>query len=40
MVEDVARSVWLALQLGQPDIIDQKDIDKLHNRYVNVYGQR
>jgi len=40
MVEDVARTVWLALQLGQPDEIPAEDVAKLHDRYTNVYGQR
>jgi L-ribulose-5-phosphate 4-epimerase len=40
MVEDVARAVWLALQLGQPDEIPAEDVAKLHDRYMNVYGQR
>jgi L-ribulose-5-phosphate 4-epimerase len=40
MVEDVARAVWLALQLGQPDEIPADDVAKLHHRYTNVYGQR
>ncbi len=39
MVEDVAKTVWLALQLGQPDEISEEDIAKLHDRYTNVYGQ-
>ena len=39
MVEDVARTVWLALQIGQPEEISQKDVDKLHYRYTHVYGQ-
>jgi L-ribulose-5-phosphate 4-epimerase len=39
MVEDVARAVWLALQLGQPDEIPAEDVAKLHDRYTNVYGQ-
>ncbi len=39
MVEDVARTVWLALQLGQPDEIPADDVAKLHDRYTNVYGQ-
>jgi L-ribulose-5-phosphate 4-epimerase len=39
MVEDVARAVWLALQLGQPDEIPADDVAKLHDRYTNVYGQ-
>ncbi len=39
MVEDVAATVWMALQLGVPDVIPQEDVDKLHARYTNVYGQ-
>ena len=40
MVEDVARAVWLALQLGRPDEIPAEDVAKLHQRYTNVYGQK
>jgi L-ribulose-5-phosphate 4-epimerase len=39
MVEDAARTVWLALQLGQPEEISPEDVAKLHDRYTNVYGQ-
>jgi L-ribulose-5-phosphate 4-epimerase len=39
MVEDVARTVWLSLQLGQPDEIPPEDVAKLHYRYTHVYGQ-
>ena len=39
MTEDVAATVWMALQIGTPDIIPQEDVDKLHQRYTNVYGQ-
>lgn len=39
MTEDVAATVWMALQIGTPDIIPQDDVDKLHARYTNVYGQ-
>lgn len=39
MVEDVARTVWLALQIGQPDEIPADDIARLHKRYTQVYGQ-
>jgi L-ribulose-5-phosphate 4-epimerase len=39
MTEDIAAAVWLALQIGQPDEISVEDIDKLHDRYMNVYGQ-
>jgi L-ribulose-5-phosphate 4-epimerase len=40
MVEDVARTVWYALQIGTPDEIAPEDVKKLHDRYTNVYGQR
>jgi L-ribulose-5-phosphate 4-epimerase len=40
MVEDVAKTVWIALQLGTPDEIASDDILKLHSRYTNVYGQK
>jgi L-ribulose-5-phosphate 4-epimerase len=40
MCEDVARTVFLALQLGNVQTIRQADIDSLHHRYTNVYGQR
>ncbi len=39
MTEDNAAIVWTALQIGTPLTIDQSDIDKLYNRYQNVYGQ-
>jgi L-ribulose-5-phosphate 4-epimerase len=40
MCEDVARSVHIARQLGDPLPIAQSDIDYLYDRYQNVYGQR
>jgi L-ribulose-5-phosphate 4-epimerase len=39
MAEDAAQSVWLALQIGQPDEISAEDVAKLHHRYTHVYGQ-
>lgn len=39
MCEDVARSVHLSRQLGTPLPIAQADIDRLYERYQNVYGQ-
>lgn len=39
MVEDVAATVWLALQIGQPDEISAENVAKLHHRYTHVYGQ-
>jgi L-ribulose-5-phosphate 4-epimerase len=40
MTEDVARTVHLSRQLGEPIPIAQSDIDSLYARYQNVYGQR
>jgi L-ribulose-5-phosphate 4-epimerase len=40
MTEDVARTVHLSRQLGEPLPIGQADIDSLWTRYQNVYGQR
>jgi L-ribulose-5-phosphate 4-epimerase len=40
MCEDVARTVHIARQLGDPIPIDQAHIDSLHDRYQNVYGQQ
>ena len=39
MLEDVARTVHFALQLGKASAIDQQDVDRLYERYQNVYGQ-
>jgi len=39
MLEDVARTVHLARQLGDPLPIAQADIDSLHDRYQQAYGQ-
>jgi L-ribulose-5-phosphate 4-epimerase len=39
MVEDVARTVHLSRQLGEPVPIAPADIDRLFDRYQNVYGQ-
>jgi len=39
MVEDVARTVWYALQIGQPEEIAPEDVAKLHYRYTHIYGQ-
>jgi L-ribulose-5-phosphate 4-epimerase len=39
MCEDVARSVHLARQLGEPVSIQPADIDRLYDRYQNAYGQ-
>src|SRR4051795_7135652 len=39
MVEEVARTVHVARQLGPTIPIQQDDIDSLYARYQNVYGQ-
>ncbi|AQP44908.1 L-ribulose-5-phosphate 4-epimerase [Tessaracoccus flavus] len=39
MVEEVARTVHISRQLGEPLRIEQSDIDSLYARYQNVYGQ-
>jgi L-ribulose-5-phosphate 4-epimerase len=40
MCEDVARTVHISRQLGEPVPIPHGDVDRLHDRYQNVYGQR
>lgn len=39
MCEDVARTAWLALQLGTPLEIAESDVAALYERYTTVYGQ-
>lgn len=39
MTEDNAAIVWTALQIGTPIPINPTDIDKLYDRYQNIYGQ-
>jgi len=39
MAEEVARTIHIARQLGDPLPIEQSDIDSLYERYQNVYGQ-
>lgn len=40
MVEDVARTVYYALQMGQPEEIPPDEVARAHRRYVEQYGQR
>jgi L-ribulose-5-phosphate 4-epimerase len=40
MCEDVARTVHVSRQLGEPIPLDPTDIDRLYDRYQHVYGQR
>lgn len=39
MCEDVARTVHISRQLGEPKAIDPLSIDALFDRYQNAYGQ-
>ncbi len=39
MVEDVARTVFYALQLGTPDEIPPEEVARAHQRYLKDYGQ-
>ena len=39
MCEDVARTVHISRQLGTPLAIDAADVDRLYDRYQNVYGR-
>jgi L-ribulose-5-phosphate 4-epimerase len=39
MVEDVAKTVWLALQLGQPVEIPAGEVARARHRYTTEYGQ-
>ncbi|MCL6431116.1 MAG: L-ribulose-5-phosphate 4-epimerase [Anaerolineae bacterium] len=39
MVEDVARTVFLAMRLGDPEELPRAEIQRAHRRYVEKYGQ-
>ncbi|SEN91079.1 L-ribulose-5-phosphate 4-epimerase [Actinacidiphila rubida] len=39
MCEDVARTVHISRQLGEPLPLDRGAVDRLHDRYRNAYGQ-
>jgi L-ribulose-5-phosphate 4-epimerase len=39
MCEDVARTVHIARQLGEPHSIPRDAVARLHHRYQNAYGQ-
>jgi L-ribulose-5-phosphate 4-epimerase len=39
MVEDIAKTVYFALQLGEPVSIPDSVVAQLHKRYVEEYGQ-
>ena len=40
MTEDVARTVYYALQMGTPDEIPPEEVARAHRRYKDKYGQR
>jgi L-ribulose-5-phosphate 4-epimerase len=40
MLEDVARTVHVSRQLGEPTALAQDEVDALFDRYQNVYGQQ
>jgi L-ribulose-5-phosphate 4-epimerase len=39
MVEDAARTVFYAMQLGEPIPIPEDVVERLHRRYMDKYGQ-
>jgi L-ribulose-5-phosphate 4-epimerase len=39
MVEDIARTVWLAKAIGEPEEIPPDMVARLHLRYTHEYGQ-
>jgi L-ribulose-5-phosphate 4-epimerase len=39
MLEDVAKTCHLALQLGTPDVLAADEVRKWHERYHSTYGQ-
>jgi len=40
MLEDVAKTVYLALTMGEPLEIPQSEIERAHKRYLEKYGQQ
>jgi len=40
MTEDVARTVFYALQIGQPEEIPTDEVQRGHQRYIEKYGQK
>jgi L-ribulose-5-phosphate 4-epimerase len=39
MVEDIAATVWAALQIGTPGVLPDDAVERLHRRYTSEYGQ-
>lgn len=40
MVEDVAKTTFLALQLGIANSLPEDEIKRAHHAYINLYGQK
>jgi L-ribulose-5-phosphate 4-epimerase len=40
MVEDAARTLWIAMQIGDPQPLPPDQVAALHERYITKYGQR
>jgi L-ribulose-5-phosphate 4-epimerase len=40
MLEEIAKTTWLALQLGRPAELSADVVAALHHRYTQEYGQR
>jgi L-ribulose-5-phosphate 4-epimerase len=40
MVEDAARTLWIAMQIGEPRPLPPDEVDRLHRAYTTGYGQR
>ncbi len=39
MVEDIAKTVYLATRIGEPDVIPPEEVARAHKRYMEKYGQ-
>ncbi len=39
MTEDVARTVFYALQMGRPEELPEEEVARAHRRYMEKYGQ-
>ncbi len=40
MVEDAARTLWVAMQIGDPQPLPPDEVRRLHHAYTSNYGQR
>ena len=40
VTEDVAKTYWLALQIGEPTILDEKEVEEHRNWFLASYGQK